>query len=177
LCPTAYIIEKGRTVSHGKSPNVVREYLGLSVDEFAKGARFEPSPPRIVQGRSFERFTLDLEVIAEEDVGINFGVAVEVFVPGFGWEHVLHADPQPVGVGPGKFGIQLSIPDLPLKRGEYSISVSISKTNPAGGQIALDARAWTYNEGIVLQVEGPGSSGAVHWPISIVQSASRERPA
>lgn len=177
LCSTAYVIEKGRTIAHGPSPGVVRDYLGLSTEEFASGARFDPALPDVLRGHSFEDFTLEMSVTATEVVEIKFGAAVEVFVPGFGWEHVMHADPQPVGVGPGKFRIQLRIPALPLKEGEYAISVSISKSNPDGGQKVLDARAWTYNQALTLKVDGPDSRGAVRWPVTLATPARQDMPA
>jgi lipopolysaccharide transport system ATP-binding protein len=170
LCPKSYIIEKGRMIAHGASPGVVKKYLGLSTDSFGNGARFDPMPPQILTGRSLEDFQVDVDIHAAEKCSLVFGAAVEVFEAGFGWEHVLHADNRPIGIGPGRIKVRLSIPRLPLKGGDYSLAIFLSKTDPVTGKLVpLDVRSWTYNEGLTLRVDGEESQGAIRWPISLAR--------
>lgn len=173
LCPTSYIIDDGRTIARGPSPSVVRQYLGLTNALFEPGATFEPEPPKELTGKSREDFTAEIEIKVTGDIPVSFGAAVEVFQPGTGWEHILHTDPQPIGVGPGTFRVEISVPALPLKGGEYSLAIGLSRPDPSGGQATLDVRSWTYGEGLVLRVDGEDSNGAVRWPLTIREQAGK----
>jgi lipopolysaccharide transport system ATP-binding protein len=161
LCPQSFIIDKGVSVANGPSPGIVRQYLGLSTENFGTGAKFFPEPPAVIHANALEDFTLELGVQATEKLDLSMSAAVEVFVPGFGWEHVLHSDPQPIGVGPGDFVAQLRIPQLPLKKGEYSLAIFISANGEDGRRVLLDVRSWTYGEGLSLIVDGADSIGAI----------------
>ncbi len=168
LCPKSYIIEKGSVIAHGASPGVVKKYLGLTTESFGTGATFDPAPPQILAARSLENFEIDVDIYATEACSLVFGASVEVFEAGFGWEHVLHADNQPIGVGPGRMKLRLQIPRLPLKGGDYSLAIFLSKVDARTGALtALDVRSWTYNEGLTLRVEGEMTGGAVRWPLSV----------
>lgn len=167
LCPQSYIIEKGVSIASGPSPGIVRQYLGLSTESFGSGAKFAPEPPKLIHAKALEDFTLELGVRATEKLDLNMSAAVEVFVPGFGWEHVLHSDPRPIGVGPGDFRVQLNIPRLPLKKGEYSLAIFLSANGEDGRQTPLDVRSWTYDEGLSLVVDGADSMGAIRCPLRV----------
>ena len=171
LCPRSYIIDKGKTVAHGPSPVVVKQYLGLTTDAFGTGASFDPGPPKVLSGRSLENLVIEIDIRATDPSPLSFGAAVEVFEAGFGWEHVLQADNRMIGVGPGAMKVRLEIPRLPLKGGDYSLAIFLSKIDPnSGALVPLDVRSWTYNEGLILRVDGEESMGAVRWPLSIAGS-------
>lgn len=167
LCPTSYIIDKGRTVAHGPSAHMVKQYLQLSGEDFAKGARFDASLPMMVNARSLEDFEMPVLIDADERIDMLFGAAIEVFVPSFGWEHLLHLDPQPIGQGPGRIEVGLKIPRLPLKGGSYALSLFLNKRAPAGEMVGLDVRSWTVNEAVTLDVDGPSSSGVLSMPLAV----------
>ena len=169
LCPQSFIIEKGVSIASGPSPGIVRQYLGLSTEDFGTGAKFFPEPPKVVHANALEDFTLELGVRATEKLDLSMSAAVEVFVPGFGWEHVLHSDPQPIGVGPGDFMAKLRVPRLPLKKGEYSLAIFLSANGEDGRQVPLDVRSWTYGEGLSLVVDGADSIGAIRSPLRVYE--------
>lgn len=177
LCPTSYIIENGKSVSHGASSAIVREYLGLSTDSFDRSARFHPEPAPELRATSLETFSHEFDVVVDADHEVSFAAAIECFVAGFGWEHVLHVDAQPIGFGPGVFKVRITVPDLPLKAGEYSLALFLTRDDGAGGKVGLDARSWTYNDGVRLLVEGRGSPGAVRWPLELVSDRPHARDA
>lgn len=165
LCPTCYIIDQGRTVSSGPSGRIVKEYLRLSTDEFGVGAKFDAALPQHVSARALEDFRMPIGINASEPIELAFGAAIEVFVPSFGWEHVLHLDPQPITGGPGRIEVDLLIPRLPLKAGSYALSLFLNQRTPDGRSVGLDVRSWTVNEAVTLDVEGTASSGAISLPL------------
>ncbi len=171
LCPTSYILDQGRTVASGPSARIVKEYLRLSDDEFGAGARFDQALPRQVSARALEDFRMPVGIVASEAIDLSFGAAIEVFVPSFGWEHVLHLDPQPIVGGPGRIEVDLLIPRLPLKGGTYALSLFLNQRLPDGRSVGLDVRSWTVNEAVSLEVEGPVSSGAISLPLAVREGA------
>jgi lipopolysaccharide transport system ATP-binding protein len=174
LCRTSYIIEHGATVASGPSARMVKQYLQLSDNLFEPGARFDEDLPARVQAKSLEDFTFVVPVDAQDTIDLAFGAAVEVFVPSFGWEHVLHLDPQPVARGPGRLNLVLKIPKLPLKKGEYALGLFLNRINADGSFSAMDVRSWTTNESLILDVDGDLSGGAIHHPLALLGSSGSE---
>lgn len=176
LCPSSYIIDSGEISAQGPSSQMVREYLQLSPDSFAEGAKFAATTPETVAARALEDFRLRVDIDATIDVPLYFGAAVEVFVAGYGWEHVLHGEPREIGRGPGRLSVEVSIPRLPLNGGAYSLGLFLSLKQPGGSLTALDARSWTFGQGIDLVVEGPVSSAAARWPVAWLQADAVKEP-
>lgn len=176
LCQRCYILDKGRITGDGPSGTVVKQYLGLTTDDFGEGAAFDERLPAAFPGKSLEDFEVEIGVNATEAGQLVFGASVEVFEAGFGWEHVLHAENRPIGMGPGQLRVRLSIPRLPLKRGEYSLALFLSKRDPAtGALVPMDVRSWTYNKGLTLQVDGQETQGAIRLPLARLPGAQNGR--
>ncbi len=172
LCETAYIIDRGRITGRGPSSEIAQRYLGLGETVFAEGARFDADIPKLINARSLEDFALEVGVTASEECTLHFGASVETFEAGTGWEHVLHADNQPIGVGPGSFRVSLSIPKLPLKGGDYSLCLFLSKAG-SDGLVPLQVYSWTHGEGLILRVDGAPDGGSVRWPLRLMPPSGR----
>ncbi len=165
LCPRSVILDHGRVVAQGRSPEIVRRYLGLNADAFADGARFTRTPKH-VEARSLQDLTIDVAFDASRPGEWLIGAAVERFIAGAGWEHVLHADPAPVHVGLGSFAAQIQINPLLLPAGAYALGLFLLHRSESGATEVVDARSWTYGNGIDLEVTGASSRGALRLPLT-----------
>lgn len=169
LCPRSVILDHGRIAAEGPSPEMVRRYLKLDVAAFAEGARFTGLPAEVTAS-ALRDLTLAVDVEATGDGEWLFGLAIERFIAGSGWEHVLHADPAVIGAGPGRFRATVTFPHLPLPEGDYALALFLSRREGAGPAQVVDARSWTYGNGLALRVAGEASRGAIRRPIAPVFS-------
>lgn len=167
LCPRSVILEQGSIVAEGRSSDIVRQYLDLDPGVFARGARFLDAPTRLT-AHTFEDFVLDVRFEATEAFEWRLGFAVERFIAGAGWEHVLHADPVAVGEGPGVFAARIDVPAAPLPAGAYAAGLFLLRRGPDGVTEVVDARSWTYGNGVDLDVVGAESRAALRRPLQPV---------
>lgn len=167
LCARSVILEKGRIVAEGRSPEIVREYLGLDPQSFACGARLADVPERLEMQAPGD-LCIDLRVEATESFEWLLGFSVERFIAGAGWEHVLHADPVCIGAGEGTFHAQILKERAPLPAGAYALGLFLLRRAPDGKTDVADARSWTYGNGVDLHVTGASSRGALLVPLQPV---------
>jgi ABC-type polysaccharide/polyol phosphate transport system ATPase subunit len=153
LCREACVLERGRIVDRGRSPAVVRRYLGLPQPR-GNSAAFAPHLPSAYSALSEEDTTLSIPIDVKVTSPIWFACSVESFRQGFGWSHLLQVEPRPVAFRPGLYDVEMAIPSLPLSPGEYSLNLFLSEHGPEGTLAPLDVRSWTYGNDLALVVTG-----------------------
>jgi lipopolysaccharide transport system ATP-binding protein len=167
LCRTSCIIQKGKIVDRGDSPTMVRHYLGIGTDDLQPGAKFAPTLPRVFEARSLSPFFAEIDIDVTEPGQALFGLSVERFLTGHGWEHVLHADLRPVSSGTGRQRVAVEFDQLRLPAGEYIFGLFLKLRAPDGNERATDVRAWTHGNPLTLVVRGEERDGAVRLPLSL----------
>jgi ABC-type polysaccharide/polyol phosphate transport system, ATPase component len=167
LCQTSHLIERGRIVASGPSATIVRKYLDTEEQQFSKVAAFQDAGHLQLEGRSQTDFTVEFCIDVKEAGRVFFGAAIETFMVGFGWEHVLHAEPTLVATDSGRHRLTCTFPDLPLPAGDYSLAVYLMHEDEDGARTVTDSRSWTTANGIPLKVSGPAGRAAVRWPVRV----------
>jgi lipopolysaccharide transport system ATP-binding protein len=165
LCERAYILDHGRIIAGGASPVMVQQYLGFSTF-VPQGGRFRDDQPTHFDGVTGEDALLCAAIEITDDTHVFCGCAIEVFRPGFGWDHLLHAEPTFVARGPGRYDIEIRIPSLPLAPGGYAVAIGITARDGGNGPSrVVDARSWAYGNGLTLHVSGPPRDSLMVLPV------------
>ena len=165
LCEQARVIERGRFVFSGTSDQAVVSYLKIPVPD-ADIARFSSDNPQKHVAHSGRDASIQLKVDILKPAAVDFAVSVEMLRIGIGWEIVLLADGMPVAEQPGRYVVNVTIADLPLAPGDYSLNVFLSrrKLTPQDATVVFDIRSWTTGNGYRLQVEGQAKSASTRLP-------------
>ena len=172
LCPTCHILDKGRITAGGRSPDIVRDYLGNKAAELSSGAKFSTGLPERVSAQSRAPFAMDITIDVSAPGTVQFGASIERFLPGHGWEHVMHCAPRTVVETIGRHALELAIPRLPLPEATYSLGLFLTLTTAEGARLVTDVRSWTYGNALYLDVAGQPSKGAVLLPMTIIRTAA-----
>lgn len=159
LCENSCIMSNGRLEDFGPSKQAVQKYL-TKPDLNNELAHFDLPEDFIVSGVTGENLVIQVPIVKKTDLLVKFGLSVELFVSGIGWEHILHLDPRPIDDGEGLQTLKVTIPDLPLGAGEYSLNLFLTAHDPGKGNIfACDHRGWVGGNEIKLLVEGENLKG------------------
>jgi lipopolysaccharide transport system ATP-binding protein len=167
LCPTCYILENGRVVANGPSPTVVRDYLGSSVEALADGAKFGGELADEFSATSLAPLSIKLPIDVTARGDIKLGASVERFLPGYGWEHVLHLPPTSIETCMGRNIVELDFDDLRLVAGDYMLALFLVMVTKDGERNATDVRSWTYGNALNLRVAGAESLATVRLPMTV----------
>ncbi|MEJ8835238.1 ABC transporter ATP-binding protein [Ramlibacter sp. AN1133] len=173
LCRQSKVLASGRVVFEGYSDAVVRSYLDLPKPQ-AHRARFLVEDGETFGGTSGAGCRLGFTVEIMEPVAAEAAVSIEALQLGVGWEPVILTEFQPVASVPGRYRVELEIPRLPLAPGEYSVNLFLTgAADPAtGAREALDARGWTYGNGLSMRVEGQPTAGVATLPLRWTEHAA-----
>ncbi len=171
LCDYAYVLEHGQVVLEGDVENVVRTYLKMPELKSSALGRFI-SAPTAVEAKSEEDLILPIEIESNSNDELYFGYSIELLRKGFGWEILLLQDGILAAKTKGRFKCELSIAQLPLYAGRYSINLFLSSVDRAGVKTVVDVRSWTYGNPIPLRVSGPDSTSGCRLPWKIEVNGS-----
>lgn len=173
LCRESKVLDAGRVVSEGRSDVVVAGYLDLPKPA-ATRARIVPPPQEQLQARSREDFSLRFTVEVLEEGPLEIAISIEVMQLGVGWEPVILTEFEPLEGRGGCQSICVSIPDLPLAPGEYSLNLFLAMPPDAetGAREAVDTLGWTYGNGLVLIVGGEATAGVAPFPVRWMEDES-----
>jgi ABC-type polysaccharide/polyol phosphate transport system ATPase subunit len=165
LCEQSHVIEKGGIVFSGPSDRAVVSYLKIPLPN-ATTARFSPRNAQRHVAKSGEDTSICLWVDVFEPGPVDFSISIETLRIGIGWEIVILTESMPVAEQPGTYALKVSIPNLPVAPGEYSLNVFLTRRRKSllDKDLALDIRSWTTGNGYCLQVEGRLSNAAVLLP-------------
>jgi len=166
LCRESKVLDAGQIVKSGPSDAVVAEYLDLERPSGFRARVLEPSPEALC-GVSGEDCQIALEIVVEEELSAQVAFSIEALQLGTGWEPVLLTEYADVGRGPGRFLVTLNVPTLPLAPGSYSFALFLtSKPSEVNGiREVLDARSWTYGNGLVFRVSGDSRGDIAPFPV------------
>jgi len=155
LCDQACVIEGGRFSFTGPSDRAVVSYLKLPMP-VASAARFAANLPLEHVAHSGRDACIRLPIEIIENVAVDCSISIEILRIGIGWEIVILSNSIPVGDTPGVYDLALTIPSLPLARGDYSLNVFLTQRTAdlGGARTGLDCKSWTYGNGLTLHVEG-----------------------
>lgn len=155
VCQQALVLEKGIVQDYGKAQEVVPRYLEIPTPEKTE-AWFTENNPKTYRGTSGEPADWTFEVELDTDNQVYLFISVEQLKPGTGWVHYLQGEFLAVGNERGVYRVEAHLPALPLRPGEYSLSVGLSRLKPDTEHdvVTLDARGWTRGNGFDLIVEG-----------------------
>ena len=164
LCESCYVLDAGRIVESGSPEEVVPKYLNLPRPATDR-ACFAKDLPQEIQGVAGEDWQYQFMVEAPGDVDLEFAFSIERLIPGLEWEIIVLSKPSPVGRGPGRFRVNLTVPELPLPAGDYHLNLFLSEAPHGMGESinssGLDTRGWTYGNGIRLRVSGTPHCGRI----------------
>lgn len=165
LCEYACVIEGGRLAFQGRSDAAVVNYLKLPIPQ-AGAARFPVSLPQEFVMCSGEDARIRIPVEVLENVAVDCAISIEMLRIGIGWEIVILSEYHTVADVSGMYEMEFVIPALPLAPGSYSLNLFLSRRSAGAGQqrVGLDARSWTYGNGLGLRVEGGQIPAAVRLP-------------
>jgi lipopolysaccharide transport system ATP-binding protein len=168
LCERAHVIERGQFSFSGFSDQAVVSYLNLPRTE-ATTARFSSCNPQNRVVHSGQDANIPFWVDILEPAPVDLAISIEMLRIGIGWEIVILADGIPVAAQPGRYRVGVSIPDLPLAPGAYSLNAFLSRHKLSAQDVAVefDSRTWTLGNGFDLRVEGEASSSAVRLPFFV----------
>lgn len=168
LCEKSHVIEQGSFVFTGYSDQAVVSYLKIPVPE-ATIARFSPDNPKSHALHSTQNANIRFWVDILKPVPVDFSISIEMLRIGIGWEVILLADSIPVAEKMGKYAVDISISNLPLAPGEYSLNVFLSrrKLTPYDSAVGFDMRSWTTGNGYRLQVYGEAVDKSAKLPFIV----------
>jgi lipopolysaccharide transport system ATP-binding protein len=168
LCAQCAIISHGRIIREGESPEIVRAYLGLDRADLADGGKFAADLTPHAHAKTLAPWAFTIPFEAQIAGEWRIGAAIERFIVGYGWEHILHLEAQMVATTAGRHQVQLYCPELPLAAGDYELSLFLSRQGTDGGVTVTDARSWTYGDSVSLRVEGPeGGRGVLRLRLAL----------
>lgn len=157
LCRSACLLDSGRISAAGDAAAVVRSYL-KSADTRTKRegvARFLDLPSKLTW-RTGETATIRFEIELNEPRRLAVVFAIEKLLLGFGWE-VMLLETIDVGtdVGPGRLSATLSIPDLPLRAGTYTLAMNLVEVDPANplDRLVFDGVGWQDGDPLEIEVQ------------------------
>ena len=162
LCSYAYVLEKGVVLDQGPSKEIVQRFLGLFPPAGDK-ARFLLSGDHKFIGHSGQNTELEIPLVSYVKSQIGFGVSIEWFRKGIGWIHMLHKDIQALEKRSGNYVVKLTLPELPLAAGSYSLNLFL--TDMDTGEM-LDVRSWTYSNDLEFEVLGNQLASMAELPLA-----------
>lgn len=160
MCSYAITLDGGRVIDSGPVSDVVRRYLQMSPPTRTH-ARFGAGLSDELQAVAGEPLTFKVPVEVDVDAGLEFGLSIEQFRKGYGWEHLLLRDSAPVLRGPGNFTLTVDVPKLPLCAGEYILCLFLRMRHENFVESA-DTRSWISGDPIKLIVTGPRAGSGPH---------------
>lgn len=166
LCPTSYVLDKGRVVAQGPSPDMVRQYLNLPkpTKEYAEIHVTEET----IQFTSGKDTDFDLAIYLKKELSLAINYSIELFRAGYGWEIILLNDHYvPIQCQLGQNKVRLSIKKLPLVSGQYFLNLFLKSLDDRVDSMQLDSRSWTYGNGIPLLVQGEQTTASTLLPWTI----------
>ena len=174
LCETAYVLDKGEVIYSGPAETAARYYLyGESVQDrhHADIAHFSGKPQFPANPRPGEDFVLTAEVEIETRADVGAVLVIERLQPGYGWETALMSrGVTAIGKKPGRYALDITVPDLPLEPGSYQISLHLVMPDPESPtkRLALDGFGWLDGNGLAIEVmgePGQGLSLTTNWAV------------
>jgi lipopolysaccharide transport system ATP-binding protein len=166
LCRQSCVLAAGRVAHAGRSDVVVASYLDLPAPSAGR-ARFLAPEAALLSGQSGQDCTIRIEVRIDAEIEVQVALSLEALQLGVGWEPVLLTEYADVGAGPGQFTLAVHFPALPLAPGDYSLALFLA-TSPRGEGMQreiLDARSWTYGNGLTFAVSGAPTPGVAPFPV------------
>ena len=173
LCRASLVLQSGRVVLEGRSDTVVAGYLDLPKAK-ADAARLVVDPSRKMSGTTGATLSIEFDVELLQSGPVEVAVSIEALQLGVGWEPLILTEFVPVAVLPGRYRTELVVERLPMAPGDYLVSLFLA-TPPdtaTGERKVLDARGWTYGDGITLRVDGESGSGLAPFAIQWSQDPS-----
>ena len=163
----ACIMERGSISPIRPSKDVVCEYIEPP-HSHQNYAVIELADDFIAFGTSEEDLELLFPINVFVDSDIFFGLSIETFIPGEGWEHILHQDPVCVANQKGCQTVRVKIPHLPLIAGKYVLNLFLNCTNPYNAQeiLSCDMRSWLTGNEVKFLVSGNESQKGYALPLS-----------
>lgn len=183
MCQTAHVLEGGKFAFSGPATRAVRRYLyGDDVREAHRHgiARFATRPENL-RAATGDELVLRAEVDILTPAEVGCVCVIERLQPGFGWEtSLMSRGVSPVGFEPGRYGVEIAVPDLPLDAGEYQIAIHLVMPDPdlAGRRILLDGWSWLNGDGVELTVVGDPARGLalpMTWRVHDIAAAETTR--
>lgn len=168
LCEQTCVIEKGAFKYSGPTDKAVVNYLSIPAP-VATVVRFAPENLQTHTASTGKDAHLHFLVdIQEDDLAVELAISIEKLRIGIGWEIVLLNDQIPVATEAGRYELVVTLPDLPLTSGDYSLNAFLSgfKGGQRGTRIQFDMRSWTVGNGWQLSVDGEPSPSVVKLPFS-----------
>jgi lipopolysaccharide transport system ATP-binding protein len=166
LCEHTCVIDKGAFKYSGPTDLAVVNYLNIPAP-VAGTVRFAPSNAQTHVATSGQdahlRFVVDIQ---DSDTHVELAISIEKLRIGIGWEIILLNDNIPVASEPGRYELVVTIPNLPLTPGEYSLNAFLSgfKGTQRGIRTQFDMRTWTVGNGWHLHVDGVPAQSVVRLP-------------
>lgn len=172
LCRQSKALAGGRVVLEGRSDTVVAGYLDLAQPDAGR-AKLLVEPEAVFGAASEQDWVLSYEVEVLAPGPVETAVSIEALQLGVGWEPVILTEYQRVADQPGRYRVEVAIGRLPLAPGEYTLNLFLA-TGPdpaSGARLALDARGWTYGNGVLLRVSGEATPGVAPLPLHWLDEA------
>lgn len=171
LCRRSKVLARGKVAIEGRSDAVVASYLDLPRPD-AQRARLLVDASCRFAGATGQDLVLRLEVEVMESGPVELAVSIEALQLGVGWESVVLTEFEPVAERPGRCEVEVTVPQLPLAPGSYLVNLFLcTPVNPMSARRdVLDARGWTYGNGLALDVEGPPTEGVAPLPLRWLES-------
>lgn len=164
LCRHSKVLQSGQVWLDGRSDEVIARYLDLPKPP-AKQARLLVTDGQVFAAVAGEDMALAFDVEVNAPVPVEVAASVEALQLGIGWEAVLLTEFQPLAQQPGRYAARLHVPSLPLAPGDYSLNLFLSREDGSGERQAIDARSWTYGNGLTLRVTGTSDPGIAPFPL------------
>ncbi len=137
----------------GRAPG--RQAIPRAVNRgFGERGAFRSRAAAVRYGRSLEISSSRSACQRTESCRLHFGVAIEMFEPGSGWEHVLHADNRAGRCRPWRIQGRAVNSPVAAEGGRVFALPLPFEVRPKAGLVPLDVRSWTYGEDLTLRVEG-----------------------
>lgn len=166
LCQSAYILEKGRVIAHGNTEQMVQQYLNLPIPKKTY-AEIIPKPHTyIFETGKTAKIRFDIYLKKSIPIAVNY--CIELFRAGYGWELlIMNADFTPLPCQLGINEVCLPISKLPIMPGHYYLNIFLKSLDPSVNDNKLDARSWTFGNGVPLRVQGSESDVVTKLPWKI----------
>lgn len=179
MCERAYVLENGHVIFNGPAERAARIYLyGKDAREvFRHGvAHLAGRPETPISAKAGDDLIIRAEAVIEKPAKVGCVSVIERLQPGFGWEtSLMSRDVVPVGSKPGRYAVEMRIPNLPLDPGSYQIGVHLVMPDLEipGRRIALDGWTWLNGDGLELEVASDHARGLtlpMRWTVESVRS-------
>lgn len=166
LCRETKVMDRGRVVLSGPSDEVVAKYLELPLPP-GDAARIAGLPTGPIEAQSGQDWVLEFDVESTVDRPVELAMSIEALQLGMGWEAIILTEFQRVCAKRGTYRARLCVPRLPLTAGTYSLNLFLSTAmdEVTRARQGLDARSWTYGNGLVLRVQGDAMQGMTFLPL------------